>query len=80
MHHDVPMNADERREWIVSKARSIGFDLCGVAPAEKFEELERLPEWLARGYAGEMKYLHDSRRGDATASYGWRAKCHRRAR
>ncbi|HEY4742406.1 MAG TPA: tRNA epoxyqueuosine(34) reductase QueG [Candidatus Acidoferrales bacterium] len=60
------MNADERREWIVSKARSIGFDLCGVAPAEKFEELERFPEWLARGYAGEMKYLHDSRRGDAT--------------
>jgi epoxyqueuosine reductase len=23
-----------------------------------------MPEWLARGYAGEMKYLHDERRGD----------------
>jgi len=23
-----------------------------------------LPEWLARGYAGEMKYLHDPRRAD----------------
>ena len=31
---------------------------------EAFEELQRLPEWLARGYAGEMKYLHDARRGD----------------
>ena len=27
-------------------------------------ELGRLPEWLARGYAGEMSYLHDPRRGD----------------
>ena len=25
-----------------------------------------MPEWLARGYAGEMKYLHDSRRNDPT--------------
>lgn len=29
-----------------------------------FSELRHLPEWLARGYAGEMKYLHDSRRAD----------------
>ena len=58
------MNAEERTAWIVSKARGIGFDLCGVAPTAKFEELERLPEWLARGYAGEMKYLHDPRRSD----------------
>jgi epoxyqueuosine reductase len=28
------------------------------------EELARLPEWLARGYAGEMNYLNDPRRGD----------------
>ncbi|MGH9782014.1 MAG: tRNA epoxyqueuosine(34) reductase QueG, partial [Candidatus Acidiferrales bacterium] len=45
--------------------RSIGFDLCGVAPAEEFEELRRLPEWLGRGYAGEMRYLHDARRVSA---------------
>jgi len=25
-------------------------------------ELAHLPEWLARGYAGEMRYLHDPRR------------------
>ncbi len=64
MHHDGLVNAEERTEWVVGKARIIGFDLCGVAPAEKFEELQQLPEWLARDYAGEMKYLRDPRRGD----------------
>ena len=33
-------------------------------------ELEQLPEWLARGYAGEMNYLRDARR----AIRGWRSK------
>ncbi len=50
--------------WIVDQAKSLGFDLCGIVRAEKFPELERTPEWLARGYAGEMKYLSDPRRSD----------------
>ncbi|HVA16752.1 MAG TPA: tRNA epoxyqueuosine(34) reductase QueG [Candidatus Dormibacteraeota bacterium] len=50
---------------LVEHARLIGFELCGVAPAEEFEELRRLPEWLERGYAGEMRYLHDARRASA---------------
>jgi epoxyqueuosine reductase len=50
--------------WIVEQAKSLGFDLCGVVRAEKFPELARTPEWLGRGYAGEMKYLADPRRGD----------------
>ena len=50
--------------WIVDQAKSLGFDLCGIAQPEKFPELERTPEWLARGYAGEMKYLADPRRAD----------------
>jgi len=50
--------------WIVDYAKSLGFDLCGVVRAEKFPELARTPEWLERGYAGEMKYLADPRRGD----------------
>jgi epoxyqueuosine reductase len=50
--------------WIVDQAKSLGFDLCGVVRAEKFPELARTPEWLERGYAGEMKYLADPRRGD----------------
>jgi len=38
--------------------------MCGVVRAEAFPELSRTQEWLARGFAGEMEYLHDSRRGD----------------
>jgi epoxyqueuosine reductase len=54
----------EETRWIEGKARSLGFDLCGVAPVESLAELAHLPEWLARGYAGEMKYMHDPRRAD----------------
>jgi epoxyqueuosine reductase len=70
----------ERTRWLVERARAAGFDLCGVASlnagvfsasnvrsifgAAPFAELRHLPEWLARGYAGEMKYLHDPRRSD----------------
>jgi epoxyqueuosine reductase len=54
-------------QWIVGQAKSLGFDLCGVVRAEKFPELEKTPEWLARGYAGEMKYLADPRRTDPKA-------------
>ncbi len=55
---------DERTRWVAEQARALDFDLCGVAPAEDLEELAHLPEWLARGYAGEMRYLHDPRRAD----------------
>jgi epoxyqueuosine reductase len=54
--------------WIVEQAKSLGFDLCGVVRAERFSELERTPEWLARGYAGEMEYLGDPRRCDLQAA------------
>jgi len=38
-------------------ARELGFDLCGVARAEHYPELDCLPDWLARGYAGEMAWM-----------------------
>ena len=47
---------------IVELARAAGFDLCGIAPAAEFPELAHLDEWLGRGHAGEMRYLHDVRR------------------
>jgi epoxyqueuosine reductase len=43
---------------IKAKARELGFDLCGVAPAADHPELAFYREWLDRGYAGEMAYLH----------------------
>jgi len=61
------MNTASDIAWIVERARALEFDLCGVVRPEKFPELARTPEWLARGYAGEMKYLGDPRRADAEA-------------
>ena len=52
---------------LAEQARAIGFDLCGVARAENHDEPGHLPEWLARGYAGEMRYLHDARRHTSRA-------------
>ena len=42
---------------IKQQAHALGFDLCGIAPAEPTPELSFLREWLDRGYAGEMAYL-----------------------
>jgi epoxyqueuosine reductase len=39
-------------------ARTLGFDACGVAPAADHPELKFYREWLERGYAGDMAYLH----------------------
>ena len=41
------MNASE----IKAKARELGFDLCGIAPAAAHPELAFLRDWLERGYA-----------------------------
>ncbi len=43
---------------IKAQARALGFDLCGIAPAADHDELQFYREWLERGYAGEMAYLH----------------------
>ena len=54
-------------DWVVEQAVAIGFDLCGVAAAADLADPARaqeLEQWLARGYAGEMRYLHDPRRLD----------------
>jgi len=54
---------------VKEESKAAGFDLCGVAPAEDFPELTFLGQWLARGYAGEMEYMHRTaeRRADARA-------------
>jgi epoxyqueuosine reductase len=58
------MQSDAQRDWVVERAKALGFDLCGVARADKFPELQKFEEWLRRGYAGEMKYLEDPRRSE----------------
>jgi epoxyqueuosine reductase len=56
-------------QWIAERAKALGFDLCGVVHADKFPELARMEEWLARGYAGEMKYLADPRRSEPQSAF-----------
>ncbi len=44
-------------EQICDKARDLGFDLVGVAPAHPTPQLNAYRSWLAHGYHGEMGYL-----------------------
>ena len=55
-------SAAKKTSLVVERARAAGFDWCGIAPAAEFPELSRQGDWLDKGYAGEMKYLHDPRR------------------
>jgi epoxyqueuosine reductase len=54
---------------VKAQAAAVGFDLCGIAQAGSFPELQFLAHWLERGYAGEMLYMHRSaeRRADVRA-------------
>ena len=54
---------------VKAEAAALGFDLCGIARAADFPELRFLNHWLARGYAGEMHYMHRTaeRRADVRA-------------
>lgn len=45
---------------IKARARTIGFDLCGIAPAIGMPELARIHDWIGRGYSGQMRYLERS--------------------
>ena len=40
------------------RAGELGFDLAGIAPATPADGFAHLQDWLARGFAGEMTYLH----------------------
>lgn len=45
---------------IKKRALELGFDACGIAPPTGLPELEFFKEWIARGYAGEMRFLETS--------------------
>ncbi len=46
--------------FIKSTAKSLGFDYCGIAKAEKLDEdAKRLERWLSKGYQGNMNYMEN---------------------
>ena len=48
----------ERTAQIKTRAHALGFEKIGIVPARSLSaELERLNEWLARGFHGEMKWM-----------------------
>ena len=55
------MERGEITELLKQKACEVGFSLCGVCPAVTPVGTTRLDDWLAAGYAGEMRYLADRR-------------------
>jgi epoxyqueuosine reductase len=44
-------------ELVARAAREAGFDRSGVAPVDRFPELDYFPAWVGSGYGGEMEYL-----------------------
>jgi epoxyqueuosine reductase len=43
--------------FVKKAAAEAGFDACGISPVRGFDELAHFPEWIAKGRAGEMKYM-----------------------
>ena len=49
---------------IKQRALEVSFDLVGIAPPAALSDLRFLPEWLRKGYGGEMHYLANPQRED----------------
>lgn len=45
-------------EAVKARARELGFIACGITHPGATAHADRLDEWLAKGYAGTMRYLH----------------------
>ena len=56
MRYDKAMVPFESR--VKQRARELGFELVGIAPASAADGFDRLRAWLDQGCAGEMNYLH----------------------
>ncbi len=68
--YSIAMTVDRLREAIARKAREVGFDKVGFAPARLRESDDALKEWIARSYHGEMAWMARGaeRRTDASRS------------
>ena len=41
-----------------NRSLELGFLACGITDPAPTAHADRLDQWLARGYAGTMRYLH----------------------
>lgn len=46
------------KDHLKAQAKNLGFDLVGIARATEADSLPRFEDWLERGYAGQMHYMH----------------------
>ncbi|MBC8351476.1 MAG: tRNA epoxyqueuosine(34) reductase QueG [Planctomycetes bacterium] len=53
------MDAKQLTKDLKREAHSLGFSLVGVCPAVNASGFSKFQEWLAAGYAGEMRYLNE---------------------
>jgi epoxyqueuosine reductase len=67
------MDAGGLAERVKRMAHAVGFDLAGIASAAPPAELGFFPRWVAKGYAGEMRYLTEQveRRSDVRVAFPW---------
>jgi len=45
-------------DLLKQRAYALGFELAGIAPATNADGFDRLRDWLERGFAGTMNYMH----------------------
>jgi epoxyqueuosine reductase len=55
----MPMDAASLTAALKDKARQLGFDLAGAAPAAPVPDVEYLENWLGEGMAGEMSFFQE---------------------
>lgn len=51
------MQPEELSKFTKEKARELGFQLVGIAPAKAFPESEFYKEWVRQGKAGQLEYM-----------------------
>lgn len=63
------MSPSETTSKLKERAKELGFELSGAAPAGRPARYDAFLDWLQRGYAGEMGYLErrKTERGDPSA-------------
>lgn len=55
------MQPQDISQCLKQRAEQLGFSLCGICPAISPAGTDKLDQWLAAGYAGQMGYISERR-------------------